>query len=259
MFCAPPKRVAQQSSFYDRETEQRLANEIENPANPVLQKVRNRETLGPEEKETLCRYIAVMDTRIPEGKRRVRATFRRESKPLLEWFNEYLSTLAGPNASKSRSVEVLKRRVQQLCETWSENPPDGIWQSVILSRQKSSSVKAMSSMTWCFLIANLGESFVTSDNPIFIFRHLGIGHEESELTFPISSDIALFASHLQDWPDGCFIPASQVVTRQVNLRTVRQASRYVFHHCEASWVFKLANTKTKKIKVRRIGRLLRAG
>lgn len=257
MFSAPPKRVAQENNFYYRTIEQRLANEIEGPANPAIQKIRDQEQISPADKEALCRYIAVMDSRVPEGKRRVRARFPKACRPVFDRFNEYLAAQSQRNPARREAIEVGREQVQHLWEAWAKDPPEDIWQYVVLSRQTSRSVQALNSMTWCFLLATGGHSFLTSDNPVFIFRDRGIGHEQSELTFPISSNVALFVSYSRDWPDGHYMQADAGVTREVNRRTARQASRYVFHCREAGWVVKLANKKS--IKVRRIARLLQAG
>lgn len=70
-----------------------------------------------------------------------------------------------------------------------------------------------------------------------------IDKNESEVTFPISSNIALSASWRQDLKEGYFTTISQVV-KELNRRTCSFATRYVFHSLEEEWVLPLL-TKDK--------------
>lgn len=49
----------------------------------------------------------------------------------------------------------------------------------------------LSRMTWRFLIIERRPAFVASDNPVFYDASIGIGRAESEVSFPISSNVAL--------------------------------------------------------------------
>jgi hypothetical protein len=54
-------------NFYPPELEKYLSEDIENPANRVLDKARNRESLAPSENIRLSKYISVMRKRFSEG------------------------------------------------------------------------------------------------------------------------------------------------------------------------------------------------
>ncbi|MEJ2745700.1 MAG: DUF4238 domain-containing protein, partial [bacterium] len=64
-FCTNVASVANICNFYPGELERHLAEEVENPANNVLDKIRNRETLNKEDKNVFSTYIAVMWKRVP--------------------------------------------------------------------------------------------------------------------------------------------------------------------------------------------------
>ena len=67
---------------------------------------------------------------------------------------------------------------------------------------------------------------------------MGIGNPESEVTFPISSHIALWATWRFDLKEGYFPTNSQVV-KELNRRTCSTATRFVFHSHMEDWVLPL--------------------
>jgi len=97
---------------------------------------------------------------------------------------------------------------------------------------------ALSSMTWRFLTFDEYPAFLSSDNPLFFFTSIGIGKPESEVTFPISSYIALWATWRLDLKEGYFPTNSQVV-KELNRRTCSIATRYAFHLKGEDWVLAL--------------------
>jgi len=99
----------------------------------------------------------------------------------------------------------------------------------------------LSQMTWRFFICGEPNAFLTNDNPVFIFKHLGIGKEYSELTFPISNYITLWATW-RPIDEGYFHANNQVV-KEINRRTASIATRFIYFSKKRDWVITLVNKK----------------
>ncbi len=95
-------------------------------------------------------------------------------------------------------------------------------------------------MTWQFLTTTGGHGFLTSDNPVFFHEGLGIGHQLSEVTFPISTNITLWATWRTDLLEG-FVQTTEQVVDEINRRMVSVASRWVFHGRYRRWIITLVN------------------
>ena len=67
-FSAQIKNLANITNFYSQETEQYLANDIEGPANAVLDKIRDRHLINDDDKNAFAEYMAVMWKRVPRAK-----------------------------------------------------------------------------------------------------------------------------------------------------------------------------------------------
>jgi hypothetical protein len=93
-------------------------------------------------------------------------------------------------------------------------------------------------MKWRFFTAPSGHGFLTGDNPVFYFKSLGLGHAASEVSFPISTEVALVASWVENHREGFFEAPSQVV-KELNRRTASFASELVYFWRPESWVVSL--------------------
>ena len=103
------------------------------------------------------------------------------------------------------------------------------------------SPRLLSQMTWRFFTCEKPNAFLTNDNPVFIFKHIGIGNKYSELTFPISSYITLWATWR--YIDEGYFPANNHVIKEINRRTASEATRFIYFSKNRDWVVTLANKK----------------
>jgi hypothetical protein len=97
---------------------------------------------------------------------------------------------------------------------------------------------ALEHMTWTFYTAPESQYFVCSDNPVFIPLELGLGKNTAELSFPISSYVMLLASWSKTEKGG-FAEASLQAVKELNRRTIGNASQRVYASHSADWI---ANT-----------------
>ena len=89
-------------------------------------------------------------------------------------------------------------------------------------------------MNWLFLRSQ-ADQFLTGDNPVFFFEHEGIGKPTSELTFPLSSNLALWATRLPR-PSMQYLAASPAGVREINRRTAHNSVRFVYSKANEPWV-----------------------
>jgi len=227
--------VAQESGFYSDAVEKFLAEEIEGPANPVLNKIRQRNSISITDKYVLSAYMITMLKRVPESQ----ARFKESAPQIIESVFSNLDN----ELLKKRSEEVEQAKAQL------EANLQKIWYQQIAPHSALVALAALNVMTWQFFTSDKDSAFLTSDNPVFFHEELGIGHQHSEVSFPISRNVVLWATWRTDLPEG-FVQSNERMVREINRRTVSTATRYVFYSREEEWVVNLVNKR--KLKVHRM-------
>src|SRR5262249_45482969 len=101
-------------------------------------------------------------------------------------------------------------------------------------------VEVLFGMTWRFISTEGPSYFLTSDNPAFLFEGVGLENVESELTFPISSSLALHGCWQPAGRDRV-IPLPQKAVKALNRRAARSATRFIFYREHAEWIAWVAN------------------
>lgn len=252
VFCAGTRRVASETGYYSDETEQYLANAVEGPANRVIKRIRERQTVSTRDKVDLSKYMVVMLKRVPRGKERTEAKSPEVLGGLLKNLDNELTNLLNQYPDREQ-IEERRKEAKQLRERI-ETDPDfksdlvrDAWLKTLPPDMTPKTLKALSLMTWRFLTFDKGPAFLTSDNPVFFFTKIGIGNERSEVTFPISRNVVLWATWRRESEEG-YYRARKSQIHQINRRTVSIATRYVFHSDEADWVIRLVNRKRHNIR-----------
>ncbi len=234
-FRTQVKSIANVTGFYSSEFEQYLANTIEGPANGVIRKIRDRDQITDCDKGILAEYIAVMMKRVPKGKERLRELVPSVAEKLSQEIHERLTIVASIQPEKASLIQRRKSEIQEILDKYSKEPPKEIWLDTIPPERSPRVVAALTGMTWRFLTFDDKPVFLTSDNPIFYFTNIGINKPKSEVTFPISSYIILWATWRTDLPEG-YIAATNQAVKEMNRRTVSNALRYVFHREYEYWI-----------------------
>ena len=243
------KRLANITDFYSEETEQYLANVIEGPANEVLDKIRSRHLINDDEKNTFAEYLAVMWKRVPRAKEDLKKMAPRLADGIAEKLSADLSNLIGNMPEKAEFIEKRKKEIDDILAIYAVDPPKDIWLENIPPERTPRIVDAMKAMTWTFWEFDQRPVFLTCDNPVFYFTWMGVGRKDSEISFPISSHVVLWATWRADLPRN-FIKASTQIVKEMNRRTVYNANRYVFHSRDEHWIvpfIKKINWKLNRI------------
>jgi len=241
VFATQIKNVAHETHYFPDNFETYLANDIEAPANIVLRKIRGRKMLATKDKIALSNYMAVLWKRVPEGKKRLKEKNPKIGEGIRKKLFEEIEELKRKNPSKASLLEKRRLEAQDILEKFENNHSEEIWRSVIPPEMTPRISKALSKMNWRFFICKEPNAFLTNDNPVFIFKHLGIGKEYSELTFPISNYITLWATwrHI----DEGYFPVNNQVIKEINRRTASVATRFIYFSKKSDWVITLANKK----------------
>ena len=239
VFATQVKSIANENEFYGETMERYLANTIEAPANSILKKIREKRNITQRDKKVLTKYIVVMMKRVPEGLSRSNQTAPSAAENLAQEIDKELNDAVIDNPEQAELIEKRRSEIKEVLERFSAEPPKEIWLDNIPPEKTPRVVEAVSAMTWRFLTTDGASAFLSSDNPVFYFKGIGIGKPESEITFPISSHIVLWATWRADLAEGYFSTTRQVV-KEVNRRTASIATRYLFHHQREDWVLSFA-------------------
>ncbi|MDT8420101.1 MAG: DUF4238 domain-containing protein [Desulfuromonadales bacterium] len=246
-FSSHVKSVANICKFYSDELESHLAEKVEDPANFVLDKIRKKTEISKNDKVTLAEYIAVLWKRVPEGKVRFINSAPQIAERLQTEINEGIDELVKKESHLFDLGEKRKNEVESVIQRFSENPPDDIWHQVIPAGSTPNMIDALSEMTWRYFVHDEKPVFLTCDNPVFFFSGIGIGKSNSELSFPISSNITLQATRNPEHAEGYF-PANKQVVMELNRRTAHNATRFCFHALKEDWVLPFLNKGKRQLK-----------
>ena len=240
------KSLANITHFYSRDTEQYLANEIEGPANAVLDKIRARDSINDDDRNALAEYIAVMWKRVPRAKDDLKRMAPRLADRIGDRLYGDLDYALAEGSRDAKFIERRRREIDDILTKYVEDPPDDIWLENIPPERTPRIVRAIKEMTWSFWEFNEAPAFLTCDDPVFYFTGMGVGKRESEISFPISSHIVLWATWRADLPHG-FMEASPQIVREMNRRTAHNASRYILHSRDENWIQPFINKRRWKL------------
>jgi hypothetical protein len=113
------RKVANVCGLYPPELEKYLSEEIEGPANHVLEKARNREALTPADKVRLSSYIAVMWKRVPAGKSRLKERAPELAEDLRETLHRELDAAVAKDPSKEDLAQRRKGETDEILAKYS--------------------------------------------------------------------------------------------------------------------------------------------
>lgn len=245
-FLTQVKSVANICGLYPPELEKYLSEEIEHPANWVLDKIRNREPITPSDKVILSNYISVMWKRVPEGKTRLKECAPEIAGDMRIALHQHIDEALARNPEKQATAQRRKSEIDEILSRLSQNPPEELWHQVIPADRTPRIAASIATMTWRFNVYDEKPVFLTGDNPVFYFNSLGIGRTDSELSFPISSNIILWATRRYDIPEGYFHTSMNIV-KEMNRRIAFNTERFVFHSENEEWILPFILKKSWKL------------
>jgi Protein of unknown function (DUF4238) len=245
-FKSDVKKTGHETDYYSLEIESYLANKIENPANPVIEKIRRKEELKKPDKKKLAKYMVVMLKRVPQSKIRMKEMAPGVAIKQEEKWDKEISKLINEHPDKTDLLEKRRAEIKQNLEKYSKNPPKDFWLSLIPQERSPSVINILQEMTWHFLTFDEYPAFLTCDNPVFYFSWMGIGKAESEVTFPISSNIVLWATWRKDIEEQ-YSETNIQTLKEINRRTAKNSTRFVYHARDESWIPRFISKENHKL------------
>ena len=238
------QNVAQENRFYSREVETYLANNVEYPAKPVLQKIRDRQLITVTEKQTFARYMMALMKRVPDHQAQIEEKAPDAIEAFLSKLESSLDESEKLNPSRIDTIERRRREIKEFRQSPDKQKAIGhdAWLTNIAPERTPQVLEAISLMTWRFWVIEDDEYFITCDNPVFFFRGIGIGRPESEISFPIARNIALCANWRDDLLDH-YAVAKKPVVREINRRTAKNKTSCLYSPYPDDWVLKYALKK----------------
>jgi len=246
IFRTTTKTVANENRRWPKSVEAYLANQVEAPAKSVLEKIRNRKPIMQGDKDVLSAYMVVMLKRVPRGLERTKTNAPDVLEQTFASLNIDILRLISEHPSKASILQNRLQELQSLKLKYQSEFPMEVWYDNLTPDSSPKLLAILPAMTWIFLSSDKRQPFLTNDNPVFFFESLGIGRPESEISFPISSTIALWATWRTNLVEG-YIAAKDATIKEINRRTASAATRYVFYSVKAPWVVSLVNKRTLKL------------
>jgi len=245
-FSTSIKSIANENNRWPKSVEEYLADQIETPANLVLDRIRNRQPISQSDMDTLAAYMVIMLQRVPKGLERTKA---KAPEVLDKVFNDVKAEITRLISEHPSKEAILQKRLQELPSLklkYENDFPIEVWYQNLKPDALPQIRTILPTMTWVFFTSDKKQPFLTNDNPLFFFEGLGIGRPESEITFPISSTITLWATWHKNVREG-YISAKDHIIREFNRRTTSAATKYVYYSEEAQWVVNLVNKKNLRL------------
>ncbi len=248
-FTAGIRQVANENNRWPRKVEEHLAEFVENPANTVLNKINERQSLTQQDRKTLTSYIISLFLRVPKGLQRMKDRAPEVLENLLSETRDDLYRFLTKHPDKEEIVTQRLTELPLVISEFKKEFPLEAWYQNLISNYLVKSQQIIPNMNWIFFTTDNKHPFITSDNPVFYFEDIGIGNEQSELSVPISSQIMFWASWRKA-TEGYF-HVKDTIVNEFNRRTASISTKYAYCCQEMDWVSKLMNKK--KLRINRLG------
>ena len=144
----------------------------------------------------------------------------------------------------TQNKELFERRLKEIEkaeESLRTKTPESIVEQIRLPWASEQIIGLICAMSWRIVHSTGSDLFLTSDNPAYFFEAFGIGKPKSELTFPISTDLALFASWQGEQNSISYLQARPALIRESNKRLINGAERFIFSHRQENWIVKISD------------------
>lgn len=236
----------------DFNTYENALEQLEKPADAVFAKIRNQQDVSNSDREILAAYMATMTRRVPARKDLIAKTFpsvlEDEERRITELLQD---AIARTDLADIDRIQVLKGRLEEcrrIFETYKQNGmPREMELRTMVEADMPRVRAAMLSMTWQFFVATDDERFFTGDNPVHAIKDVGFSKPYSELTFPISSLVALVGTYRQ--VSTGYLPASSEMLKEVNRRIIASAKTFVYGARDRRWILTIMQKNSHRFNL----------
>ena len=228
----PIRSVAQSPGFYFEEDERALNETVELPALQPLRKLIDGIQPNEEERQVIAVYLHILLLRVPRARENTRELLKRELPSMVTSIENKLLEVPGKNQSYYDQVHALANRWRP--DDLDDLPREDMKELIERQRMHPRIVERLYAMTWRVLKAENTNTYITSDNPFFFFKSLGLDNGDVEVSVPLSSTTALHMSWQGKPKTTLFIPAETRLVNEINRRTAGVADRFIFTSDERS-------------------------
>lgn len=246
MFKTNIANVAQEKHFYPAGAEKYLSSKIEGPTKSILDKIKRNEPLTLDERFTFTTFMNVFLKRVPRHKGRIDELTPKVISSVFANLDRRINDAIEENPEKREIYNQKRQEAKEIQKKWKKELPKDLLDKVLFPGPSLKVIEFLFRMTWIFYILSDESKLLTNDNPVFYFEWKGIGKNDSEVSFPLFSNMFLWASWRPDLVEG-YYKASEKIVREINRRTASAATRYIFYHKKSDWVSTLANKQDLKL------------
>lgn len=235
--------VANETGMYG-DMEPVLQSEIEQPANPVIERLRRH--LGPvpaSDYSVLARYVLTASRRVPDGRARSADSLPGVAASLRQSYAEQLDQLR-QSPDRIEQANEIEKKLDAAFEKILAEPVQWLWTKTLLPENFERTIRALSAMTWFVHAAPAGKQLLIGDVPVISDRSIGLRYKEAMWLMPIASDRLLSVSYQRAAELRPTLPASTV--RSYNTNTIAQASRFIFARDAEAWITKAIRDETQR-------------
>lgn len=243
-----PKSEANVNGLWPGELEQHLAQNIEWPAQKIIDRIRQRQPIEAPDKEILAKYLLTMWKRVPASRERTAKHIPDVAVGVRARYHRHVDYLASQGELTAEEVVRGKMIVDGHLDAVLAEQPDYLWHQTLEDGATPRMMDALRTMDWTFLVSD-SDPFLTCDDPLFFFTDMGVGREGSELSIPLSSSITLLA-HRQGQQRQQYKGARHNTVVQLNRRTAFNARRFMFSETQLEWALKLGAHKPKPSRIK---------
>jgi len=247
----PIKSVAQEKGYYSDDVERWLTEKIENPVNPIINKLRKGIMLSRREKISVACYMCVMMTRVPAHKERIEKMRPEVTELVLSFLENEIDEMKKQNPENGDACKQAEREIEDLRKRYERKLPEEITREAEKPVVILGVVKAIARMKWILYRIQGPSYLIITDNPFFYFECYGLGDKRVEITFPITKDLCLWLKPDAPLDEGIYF-GNEKITRQFNQRLVTTATRFVFYHRDESWLQPFVNKRRQLENLSRI-------
>jgi hypothetical protein len=214
----------------DFEVIENLLERFEKPCNAVFDKIRSYKAISYEDKAAFSFYLTQMHRRVPAYREGLAKLLPKAAVVLEPEVREKFN-LPDSQETKDMLDRIFRR-------TATPEYQARVHLDVLARAQDSRVTAVFLSMKWRFFVAPIEQRFLTCDDPVFYFSALGLLNPASEVSFPISTDVALVASYWTGAEEG-FLSATSQLVKELNRRTLSRAIRRVYFYRHDQWILQL--------------------
>ncbi len=234
----------------DKHTFEEGFSRIEETVAPSIKKVLNNEPINNEERSHISVFMALSFLRVPSFRNGIKKVMEAHHKEMTihqardkESFEKMMKKIQEETGEDFGDIEKLR---EEIIEGKYGVEIDNYRSLGLLLNSLTPVADAIHALYWNFLIAPRGGKFVTCDNPFFYINPLrkltdqkgtGLWTEHTEITFPLSKDIAILAMKKNQFDK--IIKVNKNKVGIINMRTVISADRFIYSSRKSNKLLRL--------------------